>query len=624
MYTPPALPAPRGLLRRATAPRRARTPSLGAVAVTLFVLSACSSAKDATTAPPTSTASSTPTFKSNPCSATGTLQLGVAQASRVDCSNGGTTLTLQGGGASYLIVPEFATGQGTNTPVSYTMSTGGLIASASSAALMAPSFRLRSASAGARLSAGLPLQGRPMLAQRAADRLMMARGVARARSVAASAQTLRASRALRSLGALDVPVAGSVRTFHVASNLTPNTAGTWKTVAAKLAYAGSGILLYVDTLAPANGFTSAQLQAFGHYFDQTLDSLAVSAFGNPSDMDGNGHVIMLMSPVVNADTPSATCQTQGYVAGFFDPGDFDGATNANSNQGEIFYSIVPDPLGTVSCAHSVAGLGDAIPATFLHEMQHLINYSQHVVLSGGAPLDSWLDEGLSIVAEELGSTYFEQKCPPPACRTTSTQLFPDSAQGFVQSMLYDSYQFALLPDTASLTLHSDDENGFSWRGGDWLLMRWLGDQMGSGIYKKLEQGPANGIVAIEQATGQGFPALLANFGLALYTDSLPGLPRNTAPAANRFTSRNVKQLWARIFATSGGSSDIPLANPVQLFSITADTSASIMVPGTMTFFRLDTPATSSTVTIRFAAPGGAAFPSALQPQLAVFRLPPGQ
>jgi hypothetical protein len=148
--------------------------------------------------------------------------------------------------------------------------------------------------------------------------------------------------------------------------------------------------------------------------------------------------------------------------------------------------------------------------------------------------------------------------------------------------------------------------------------------MGSGFYKKLERGSSDGVTAIETATGQSFPSLFANLGLALYTDSLPGLPRTTAPAVNRFTSRNVSQLWSRVFASSGPSTDFPLARPVQLFSIATDTATSIMYPGTMTYFRLDTPATAATVTIQFAAPGSAPFLATLRPQMAVFRLPAGQ
>src|SRR4029077_6383007 len=173
-------------------------------------------------------------------------------------------------------------------------------------------------------------------------------------------------------------------------------------------YSGTDVLIYVDTLAPANGFTSDQLQAFGQLFDQTLYPIDVAAFGPPSDVDQNGHVVMLMSQAVNALTTASDCTTQGYIAGFFDEDDLGGGpSDPNSNDGEIFYSIVPDPNGTSSCAHSVDDVGFSVPGTFMHELQHLISFSQHVVIHGGGPEYGWLDEGLSIVAEELGSLYYE-------------------------------------------------------------------------------------------------------------------------------------------------------------------------------------------------------------------------
>ncbi|HEX7546803.1 MAG TPA: hypothetical protein VF368_08740 [Gemmatimonadaceae bacterium] len=553
----------------------------------------------------------------NPCGTAGTLSLSVATSTKVDCSAGGTTLTLAGNGASYLIVPEFPTDQVPLSNVPYQLYTGNVAAASASISRLAA---LRSAYAGTNAagSGTLPL-GRRLFAQRAAEKVLRARAAQRAAAPPLSASLRRPL----SAAVLPTPAVGSIRSFHVANSFTVNS---WATVAAKLAYAGASVLIYIDTLAPANGFTPAQLSAFGLLFDQTLYPIDTAAFGGPSDTDNNGHVIMLMTPVVNADTPASTCQTQGFVAGFFDSGDFQSLpANPNSNQGEIFYSIVPDTAGKFSCAHGVGEVGFDVPGTFMHEMQHLINYSQHVVVSGGSPSDSWLDEGMSIVAEELGSLYYEQKCPGTACRTNPAQIFPDSSQGFVSDFLYDSYQYAYLPDTASITLSTDDQNGFSWRGGAWLFARWLGDQMGSSVYRQLERGPSNAITDVQQVTGQAFPAIFANFGLSLYTDSLPGLPRNTAPAVNRFVSRNVRQLWARLFATSGGAgSGIPTPSPVLLFPITSDTTTSTLVPGSMTFFRLDTPATAATVTIQFAAPGGIPFAPGLRAQMAVFRLPPGQ
>ena len=557
-------------------------------------------------------------FTLNPCSVSGTLTLSVAQTALVDCSNGGTTLTLAGNGASYLVVAQFPVDLVPNSFVQYHLSSGTVV----TASRVPLGSGVSSARIGATSSAALMTQ-HPRTKQLAFDHMLRAR--ARQRYAAgASRVTASLSRSVSGVASIaksTLPAVGSVRAFQVLSN----AAGTAsKTVGARLTYAGSDVLIYVDTLAPANGFTATQLQSFGALFDQTLYPIDTGAFGPPTDVDQNGHVIMLMSPVVNSLTSATDCTTQGFIAGFFNEEDLGGGTaDPNSNNGEIFYSIVPDPNGTASCAHSVDDVSFSVPATFVHELQHLISFSQHVVVHNGDPEYGWLDEGLSIVAEELGSRYYENKCPGTACRTDPSQLFPDSSQGFIANFLYDSYQYALLPDTASVTLHSDSDDGFSWRGGDWLLMRWLGDQMGTGIFKQLDQNSLIGVANITSVTGTPFPTLFSNFGLSLVTDSLPGLARTTAPTVDRFATRNVRQLWNRLFVTSGGAANVPLPYPVQLFPITTDTSASIMSPGTNSYFRLDTPTSSATVTIQFAAPNGAALSAALHPQLSIFHLPAG-
>jgi hypothetical protein len=562
------------------------------------MLAGCSSDPGDSTSPPPIE------FANTPC-ISDTVTLAALAVRRVDCSTG-TNITLAGNGASYMVVTQFATNAVTNTPIPYTLSTGSVAAASLSgqrAALRAPVSSMAVSQPA--------LAGAPGSLQYTFAHSLLARESAGARPTIAAARV--------GANLVVVPPVGSTRSFHVPSNST----GAFKTVTATLVFVGSNLLLYVDNNAPSNGFTPTQLGNFGTLFDQTFYQLVVNAFGPPSDIDGNGHVIMLMSPVVNGVSPGALCATQGYVAGFFAPEDLNGSSDANSNQGEIFYSIVPDPSATASCAHTVDDVGRGVPGTFVHELQHLINFTQHEVVNQTAALASWLDEGMSIVAEELGSEYYENKCPTPACRSTPSQLFPDSSQGFAQSFLFDSYQYALLPDSASITLHSDSDDGFSWRGGAWLLAHYLGDQFGTSVYKSLETGPSNGVTAIATATGQPFPVTFANFGLALYADSFPGLPRTTAPDVNRFKTRNLRQLWARLFVTSN-STTIPLEMPLTLSPITTDTSTYVMSPGTMSFWRLDIPAGQATATIRFANSGGGAFNATLVPQVAILRLPAGQ
>jgi hypothetical protein len=48
-----------------------------------------------------------------------------------------------------------------------------------------------------------------------------------------------------------------------------------------------------------------------------------------------------------------------------------------------------------------------------------------------------------------------------------------------------------------------------------------------------------------------------------------------------------------------------------------------MLPGTVAYYRVDTPAGSGPVQVRFATPAGAALQASLRPQVAIFRLPPG-
>ena len=415
------------------------------------------------------------------------------------------------------------------------------------------------------------------------------------------------------------PALGSLQDFHVLAVIDTATPVTQR-VTASLDYIGQNILIYVDTVAAA-GLSGTQVNQLGQLFDQTLYPIDLNAFGVASDIDQNGRVIMLLSPVVNGLTPSAQCD-QGFVAGFFDGFDLV-STDTSSNQGEIFYSIAPDPNGTASCAHTVDDVLTQVPAVFLHELQHLINYSQHVLVHHSVPEEGWVDEGLSLVAQELGALHYENKFPPPTGRTDPNQYFPDSAEGYINTEIGTSYDFLLKPDTVTLTLHSDADGGLDWRGGDWLLLHWLGDQKGQAFYRSMEETPLTGTANIEGAAGEPFPLLFGDFSLALYTDSIIGVARSAIPQRNRFTTRNLRVLYQAYFNAAGPSSSVPTPFPITPTPLTGTINAS-EVPGTPTFYRMQTAASAAQVQIKFSTPSGAAFSPALHPQVSIFRLPDGQ
>jgi hypothetical protein len=341
----------------------------------------------------------------------------------------------------------------------------------------------------------------------------------------------------------------------------------------------------------------------------------VAVFGAESDIDGNGKVRMLLTPIVNALAPAASCQSEGYVLGFFYGWDLTQGTG--SNKGEVFYGLTPDPQAQFSCAHSKADVMSRLPSTFIHEFQHMISYNQHRLVRGGSQETDWLNEGLSHIAEELGSRYYEAKYPPPTGRTNPAQLFPDSSQGFIVEDLGNAYDYLAAPSAKSLTLF-DTRDCCAERGASWLFLRYLGDLRDSTIYTRLVQTSKTGVANVEYATGETFGKLFGDFGIAAYTDSLPGVPRTSIPRQYRFTSRNLRYLFARLNATNPTA--FPRAFPIVTTALPYGGSLNqSMVPGTSAYFELSTPAGPGTVALRFAPQSGTFDPKA-GAQVGIFRI----
>jgi hypothetical protein len=130
------------------------------------------------------------------------------------------------------------------------------------------------------------------------------------------------------------------------------------------------------------------------------------AFGAPSDIDGNGVVIILLTPRVNALIGWPDCRSS-FVSGFFLAADLAPATRATYNNGEVFYAMVPDLSGTVSCPHPPSQVRQLIAPTFIHEFQHMISFNQHVLVRRGPVEALWLNEAMSHLAEELGGRHYD-------------------------------------------------------------------------------------------------------------------------------------------------------------------------------------------------------------------------
>lgn len=409
------------------------------------------------------------------------------------------------------------------------------------------------------------------------------------------------------------PVVGASESFTVLSTIT--APATYRGVTARARYVGSRIAVFVDTVSAA-AFTDAEWQSLGALMDGTLAPAAESAFGTASDVDSNGRVLVLFSPVVNSMVSALQCARSGFVRGFFNPEDL--RSGGTGNAGEVFYALVPDPTGRFSCAHSPDDVKRWTPPVFIHEYQHMISYGEHVVRRGGQAEEPWLNEGLSHIAEELGSRLYESRYPAPQQRSRPGQLVPDSAEAFLLPNVGNAYDWLDQPMFASpIAYDSASFGSLVERGASWLFLRWLLDQGGAATTRGLVQTRLTGLANLEAVAGRPVPTLLGDFALAIFADSVAGQPRTSVPARLRFGGRALRTIFADYLAANPAKGNGFPVRPTLLQSRRGYGMRGL----TMQYF-LAEPATGNPARLlHFSAGNLSLLPTARRPQLAILRLP---
>ena len=99
------------------------------------------------------------------------------------------------------------------------------------------------------------------------------------------------------------PVVGVKDTFTVCGN---TTCTSFKTVIATARYVGPRGAIFLDDVVPAGGFAQEDIDTLGLLFDggaagtaPNMYQIDTTAFGQESDIDGNGKVIFLLTDAVN-------------------------------------------------------------------------------------------------------------------------------------------------------------------------------------------------------------------------------------------------------------------------------------------------------------------------------------
>lgn len=303
--------------------------------------------------------------------------------------------------------------------------------------------------------------------------------------------------------ALSVPAEPQdTRQFYVLKSTECSAANPdcYARVTATLEYTGAHALIYADQNQPTGSFSPADYEAFGQQFDAQIYPVDSSFFGDPTDIDHNGKIIILFTPVVNDLTPDGQAALGGFIAGFVLLSDL--APNvfpATSNGAEIFYSMVPDPNGEYGNVFPKSIIDGVVPGILAHEFEHMIsNGHRFVVLGGGTNpayiQETWLEEGMAHMAEDLNGM---------------------DEQNIRRADLYlDSPALHSLLGNAELRPNAIDT--LEQRGGIFLFLRYLADRYGEDILKSIVQSRNLGIGAVEAVTGASFHASINDYLACLY------------------------------------------------------------------------------------------------------------
>jgi hypothetical protein len=397
---------------------------------------------------------------------------------------------------------------------------------------------------------------------------------------------------------------GDQRTFQTCTNLPCTSATDFSPVTARAQYVGLHAALFTDVAAPA-GFTTTDYDSLGAMFDQDLYDVDTRAFGSESDIDRNGVVIVLFTASVNRLTPVNQCATS-VITGYFYGIDINPLfqSDSRSNKGEVFYAMTPDPQGTITCTLGTDVVRRLVPVTFIHEFQHMISYNQHVLVRGGAAEVLWLNEALSHTAEELGGLHFEAQ--------GRQDLFSRFAIGDV----YNNYLYLQDPGAVYM-LPSEGSGTLEERGAAWSFVRWLRDQYGEDLTRRLDETDRTGAANVAAVTDLEFGRLASQWFLANYVSDLPGF---TAPARLTYTTWHFRTTYASLHQQDPARYPLPFPLVPPVFSGGTFAFDGTLLAGSGDYFRVVQAPGQKGFTLRMTGPGGAPLPASVAARLNVIRI----
>jgi hypothetical protein len=327
-------------------------------------------------------------------------------------------------------------------------------------------------------------------------------------------------------------------------------------------------IVVADDANPTGGFTSGEYASIAATFDTLVDPLDRNAFGDPTDIDGNGRVILFYTRTVNELTPA---NSEGVVEGFFNPRDLFPTTAtadlqacAGSNFAEMFYLMVPDPSGTINNnVRTKDNVTRSSIAVVAHEYQHLINAARRLYVNNADDFEEvWLNEGLSHIAEELlfyRTANMQPRTNIDASAITASQARVDAFNQHQTGNFGRYIEFLRKPEVSSPYA---DNDSLANRGAVWSFLRYAADRKATSdgtIWKDLVNAQAVGMPNLQGVFGTDVMTWIRDWSISVYAD-------DKAPVPSQFQqpSWNFRSVLPRMGLTTFPLKVRPLTNATPL------------------------------------------------------------
>jgi hypothetical protein len=296
-------------------------------------------------------------------------------------------------------------------------------------------------------------------------------------------------------------------------------------------------IVIADTANPIGGYTDQEYLTVGQQFDDVY-AMDVAAFGDPTDIDSNGKIVMFFTRAVNEMTPKGSSSV---VGGFFYGRDLfpkadtpelgPGSGCPTSNFSEMFYLAVPDPNALVNgnTTFTKVFVSHLTLSTTAHEFQHLINASRRLYINTTATDFEvvWLNEGLSHIAEEL---LFYRQSSGLAPREDVDSLDFKGNQTNVDSYNYNEREnfarYILYLAKPSVSSPYAPNDSLETRGATWSFLRYAADHRGSSdgdTWFKLVNSSKTGMANLQDVFGAGLMSIFRDWSVAVIADDVSGV-----------------------------------------------------------------------------------------------------